>query len=114
MTPPPKTPRICSTPGCPTETHGRRCPEHERAQQAQWKRDPRYNTTRWKTLRRSQLRKQPWCQAPTCNNPANEADHIIRPRDGGNFYDRNNLQSLCKGCHSRKTAGETWHTPRTN
>jgi len=34
-----------------------------------------------------------------------EVDHIIPRQDGGD-NSRENLQSLCKSCHSRKTAKE--------
>lgn len=39
--------------------------------------------------------------------PATVVDHII-PHEGNLelFWDENNIQSLCKSCHDRKTAGE--------
>ena len=35
-----------------------------------------------------------------------ECDHIIPRQRGGAEYDMENLQTLCRGCHIQKTAGE--------
>jgi 5-methylcytosine-specific restriction protein A len=105
-----KTPRVCAEPGCPTLTQTRRCPVHEREKERSYKRDTRYSTARWKTLRRSQLRKQPWCETSDCDNPATDVDHVVRVADGGDFWNPEGLASLCRGCHSRKTAREVWHS----
>jgi 5-methylcytosine-specific restriction protein A len=35
-----------------------------------------------------------------------ELDHIKPIRLGGEMYDIENLQSLCKSCHGRKSAKE--------
>ena len=59
----------------------------------------------WRRLREEQLCEEPWCQAEGCDEPANEVDHIVRKAEGGTD-DAGNLQSLCKPCHSRKTARE--------
>lgn len=47
----------------------------------------------------------PLCVA--CGAAATDVDHV-RPHDGdpGLMYANENLQSLCKGCHGRKTATE--------
>jgi len=46
-----------------------------------------------------------YCKADGCNEWATEVDHIKPTRNGGS--DRpDNLQGLCKSCHSRKTALE--------
>lgn len=38
---------------------------------------------------------------------ASEVDHIVPRRDAPNLaYERENLQPLCKPCHSRKTRAE--------
>ena len=49
------------------------------------------------------LVKHPICQAPGCNEPATDVDHIVPLRQGGARLETNNLQSLCHSCHSRKT-----------
>ena len=64
---------------------------------------------RWQALRADFLRRNPLCK--TCEakgrvKPANEVDHIKPRAQGGSDADAN-LQSLCKPCHSRKTAQTT-------
>lgn len=62
---------------------------------------------KWRQLREWVLRRQPLCKE--CEKrgkiePATEVDHII-PHKGDMkiFWDRNNLQGLCKPHHSAKT-----------
>jgi 5-methylcytosine-specific restriction protein A len=58
---------------------------------------------RWQKLRAAFLIQHPQCAA--CHDPANEVDHIIPHRGNqAKLYDWDNLQSLCKPCHSKKTA----------
>ena len=63
----------------------------------------------WKALREAKLQQDPWCAhclAQDKHTPASEVDHI-RPFKGKGDplrLDWRNLQSLCKPCHSRKTA----------
>src|SRR5690606_26070474 len=61
----------------------------------------------WQRLRRMQLRREPLCRAGRGGDKraATEVDHIVALVDGGT-NESDNLQSLCKGCHSRKTAAE--------
>jgi 5-methylcytosine-specific restriction protein A len=66
--------------------------------------------SRWRKARIGWLKKNPLCAA--CQSigvitAANEVDHI-RPHRGDKklFWDSANWQSLCKSCHSRKTAME--------
>ena len=56
------------------------------------------NGTAWRKLRASVLRLTPLCQH--CQLPATDVDHV--DNDPSN-NDRDNLQGLCHGCHSRKT-----------
>jgi 5-methylcytosine-specific restriction protein A len=65
-------------------------------------------TRRWRKLRNIILNRQPFCVH--CLNDgrhtvATEVDHII-PVSYGGTNDDDNLQSLCKPCHSSKTGGE--------
>jgi 5-methylcytosine-specific restriction enzyme A len=106
---PPQAPHPCVVPGCPqVVTHGRRCHVHNVvAEQARpnyalrrW-----YRTPQWKALRARILRDQAYCCAD-CGQvvAALEVDHIAR--HGGisaRFWDRTNLQALCRACHQRKT-----------
>jgi 5-methylcytosine-specific restriction protein A len=60
---------------------------------------------KWLEAARRFLIAHPWCIK--CSRLASEVDHII-PHKGDMklFWDRKNWQSLCKECHSRKTAAE--------
>lgn len=63
---------------------------------------------RWRKLRGMYLRSHPVCVV--CRDAgriveATEVDHIVAKRAGGTDH-WNNLQALCKPCHSRKTAME--------
>ena len=57
-------------------------------------------------MRRRVLREEPTCRR--CQvNPSQHVDHIVEIEDGGPVWDRENLQGLCQGCHSSKTALNT-------
>ena len=59
---------------------------------------------RWQKLRRMILRRNPLCEI--CGmSPANEVHHLQRRKDGGTD-ELDNLQCLCKSCHSKETAKE--------
>lgn len=65
---------------------------------------------RWRQARAIFLRRNPLCKA--CERDgriteATEVDHIIPHRgDVKLFWKKENWQSMCKPCHSKKTAGE--------
>ncbi len=68
-----------------------------------------YNSTAWKKARRAHRRGKPLCkhcQDKGITKLAEEVDHIKPISQGGDKLDPNNLQSLCKSCHSRKSATE--------
>ncbi|NVK56669.1 MAG: HNH endonuclease [Alteromonadaceae bacterium] len=77
-----------------------------------------YKSAAWKRLRLFHLSRFPLCVE--CESVglvvgATDVDHIKPHRgDRAIFFDQGNLQSLCKSCHSRKTAGETFHGRRSN
>lgn len=64
-----------------------------------------YHTHKWKMLRKKVLLKHPVCEL--CNEAkGEEVDHVQPWTTEAEFYDEENLQSLCKSCHSKKTAHE--------
>lgn len=109
----------CSCPGCP-ECAGRcpnlaergRCEACATEKQRELDARPRtgiavYRTRRWKATRRTVLGAHPWCVADGCTELATDVDHIVPLRRwDGDPYDLNNLQPLCRRCHSRKTLRE--------
>lgn len=89
------------------------CDTHKKERGKEW--DSRRGTAaergyghRWRVARLSHLGLEPLCR--TCLGaglvvPGTEVDHIVPHR--GNiqlFWDRGNWQTLCKPCHSQKTA----------
>lgn len=91
-------------------THHQRKHQH-RAQRIEDRPSPskRGYDRAWQRLRRWYLARHPFCVH--CLNrdehvPATEVDHIIPINQGVARLDQKNLQSLCKPCHSCKTARE--------
>ncbi len=73
------------------------------------KRSTRVYDRRWQRVSKLRLSIEPLCRACTAIGRitgATESDHIIPISQGGAVYDLENTQSLCKPCHSRKTACE--------
>ena len=105
---PERAPHLCVVPGCSQFASGRRCRSHavisEHAR-------PNYTTRRWyrtptwRALRAQILRAQGY-QCADCRQvvAALEIDHIAKHEgDPRRFWDRANLQALCRSCHQRKT-----------
>ncbi|MVM31182.1 hypothetical protein GO755_14160 [Spirosoma sp. HMF4905] len=68
-----------------------------------------YRNAPWRRTRKLQLEKEPLCKYCLDNKkltPATVVDHKKPVRLGGGFLDENNLMSLCKSCHARKSAKE--------
>ena len=61
------------------------------------------NSPAWLRIRAYILNRQPMCQAPGCKQPATEVDHIDGRSEHLHDYRHENLQGLCKPCHSSKT-----------
>ena len=75
-----------------------------RAHATAWRRQKR-----WRVLRRMILNNYPFCVEcleRNIHHESREVDHIRAVSDGGGKYDPENLQALCKSCHSRKTQRE--------
>lgn len=104
---PSKLARPCSVMGCPNRAApgSSRCAEHaEEYKRASERERPsaaaRGYGHRWRAIRARYLKLHPRCEV--CGELASELDHIIPIRAGGtNHWD--NLQALCKSCHSKKT-----------
>lgn len=63
----------------------------------------------WQRCRLAKLADDTFCEHCLSRGlyvAATEVDHIRPLASGGEHYERENLQSLCKPCHSRKTAAE--------
>ena len=105
----------CAAPGCgaAAQKGSAWCGEHARQHARQRfvrDADALYKTGGWRALRGAQLRREPLCAECLRRGkvkPAAEVDHIT-PHKGDRtlFFDPKNLQSLCKKCHSAKTARE--------
>lgn len=104
----------CRHPGCTKLVAGKYCEKHRRDANAKSRaataRHAMYLKPEWKRLRATQLLREPWCRECAKRGRrvrATDVDHVI-PHDGNEqlFTDKNNLQSLCHACHSRKTMAE--------
>jgi len=99
----------CAWQGCPAlvEPGEQYCKKHKRIADKLYseKRENRQYWSRWewRKIRQEHLKKYPFCAI--CGSKAREVDHIIPVAQGGTDND-DNLQSLCKSCHSKKTARE--------
>ena len=107
---PRRPPAPCPAPGCPALVAGgggcerhryRRLPRAERPQ-ARF-----YSTAAWRRLRQHVLAAHPLCgDCATAGRTtaATEVDHVVPISRGGAALDEANCRSLCKRCHSRRTA----------
>ena len=102
---------LCREPGCPEKTRDGHCPAHAEGRVGAGERAGLYQTARWRRMREFQLEREPNCAE--CGEPATVADHI-EPHRGrvGLFFDMDNLQSMCDGCHGAKSGSERESGPR--
>jgi len=101
----------CIIPNCRVKTNGGRCDQHAKDpdshKRKRTQRTTGYSSKRWKQLRRSVLVNNPMCvgygkRKVVCNRPAVDVDHIVPVKHGG-VDTVDNLQGLCKACHTLKT-----------
>lgn len=111
---PTRPPRVCA--GCGEAITGPRC---ESCSPRPWANKPSSwqsgSTARWRRFRAAWLAQNPLCVGwpDACDAVANQVDHIIPlfrfmpgPEREAARFDQNNVQSLCKACHARKTSQE--------
>ena len=67
--------------------------------------DKRYWSMPWRRAREAQMRAHPTCAM--CDHLGTLVDHIVAVKDGGEFWEPSNWQTLCVRCHGIKTAKET-------
>jgi 5-methylcytosine-specific restriction enzyme A len=101
--------RYCPVQNCPNRTNGGLCPEHANKKQHArfnytWQR--LYRRTAWKRLRERVLFEEPICG--DCKRDgritaSQDVHHLKRPTNETQFYERANLQALCRPCHSTRT-----------
>ena len=114
--------RPCRHPGCSALTREGYCPKHKPARaprRASAEYHSWYSLPIWtEDLRPGQLLREPFCRECArqgLRTPATDVDHVRDHRgDWALFTDRDNLQSLCHSCHSRKTMRELWQNRREN
>jgi len=105
-----KSTRHCAVPGCPGYAeNGPYCAEHRREynRTIRGPESRRRYDRQWGKIRDLYLSKHPLCEECQRNGrltPAVHVHHIIR----GGSNDEENLEALCKKCHSRETAKEVW------
>ena len=70
-----------------------------------------YQTSRWQKIRQKILGRGPTCDICMCQHkvlPATDVDHIFPHRGNpGDFYDLDNMWSICRRHHMQKTALES-------
>lgn len=113
-----KSKHPCSAPWCPNLTDSRYCEAHRKETEKQYRtyeRDPEINKrydSRWRKIRNQHIREHPLCVHcfEKGRMTAAQEVHHIRPLAHGGTHAPENLQSLCKPCHSRQTAkdGDRW------
>jgi 5-methylcytosine-specific restriction protein A len=102
--------RTCAESGCPTLVTKGYCLRHNRNRRLRESRESSSERTydeRWKKLRKIVLARDPICKI--CNKaPSKEVDHIIPrlPTQHAADVTEEELQGLCKPCHSKKTRAE--------
>jgi len=75
-----------------------------------------YDSPKWKKIRAIVKDEEPVCRLCLAQQfvvDTEVIDHIIPINMGGDPYDRNNLQGLCRPCHEAKSRRESASARRT-
>lgn len=109
---PMRTLRACAYPGCPELVRSGYCVRHASVRPVTILRNPEaqrlYDRT-WQRRREAQLAREPWCKDCLVDGiytPATEVHHEIRHKGDRRVFQASPLTSLCKSCHSKRTAVE--------
>ena len=113
-----KPKRPCSYPGCPNLTDGTYCEEHKKKvnrDYERYSRDPvtkkRYGRS-WEKIRARYVETHPFCEECYKNGIITPVEHVHhkKPLSEGGTNDFDNLESLCRACHSRihGERGDRW------
>jgi 5-methylcytosine-specific restriction protein A len=108
---PNKPKHACNKPGCSELVYGRFCEKHSKENYRRYNKYQRDTEAakrydfRWRSYRNAYIQQHPLCEL--CEQqgrlrPAEEVHHKLPLSDGGT-HDWENLQALCKSCHSRIT-----------
>ena len=85
--------------------------QNKQAEQKNWLKDKEhekfYNSKAWRHLSLSYKMKHPVCEVEGCNQPSYYTDHIIPMSQGGDEWNEDNFQALCKSCNGSKTAKQS-------
>ena len=76
----------------------------KQSERRETKQDRRYWSGAWRKARAAYIAQHPVCVE--CGLLANVVDHIRPVRQGGEFWDSSNWQSMCTPCHNRKSGRE--------
>ena len=106
----PSCPEVLATPGFCSKHKGTVHRDYGRARRLFDGEVSFYRSSAWRATRAAFLRDNPLCVRCKANGlfiQAMVVDHVLPLKDGGERFNRINLQSLCVSCHNRKTAIET-------
>jgi 5-methylcytosine-specific restriction enzyme A len=93
--------RLCAEAGCPDPAVIKgRCRRHASAERKSNRsvNDRFYSSRPWRYTRNRYLREHPLCER--CGRIADSVHHVQAIEDGGARRDPENLQALCRPCHS--------------
>ncbi len=94
----------CAKVGCRELVRGvRYCKAHTRDESARVQSQDRGYNERWKLIRRLYVQKHPLCEV--CMAPVEIVHHKTPIAEGGERYNYDNLQSLCRVCHGKAHGG---------
>ena len=69
------------------------------------------NTRRWDAVRRAVFERDGWRCVECGRAGLLEVDHVVPLKRGGDPWDPDNLQALCRRCHIEKTRRENRRPP---